>query len=181
MTTDAELAEAFKSGDGRAYSILYERYRRALFAFALRMLGEGDAAADLVQDVFLRIYERRGQLNQPESFRSWLFAVARNQCLSLLRRSRERASLEEAPDDAMAMEVPVDALEVEEDVRLIRQALARLKIEYREVLVLREYQDLSYREIADITETTESAVKSKLFKARRAMHEMLKPAFAGGR
>ena len=79
------------------------------------------------------------------------------------------------------MEAPADGLEAEEDVRLIQQALARLKLEYREVLVLREYHDLSYREIAEITETTNSAVKSRLFKARRALHEMLKPAIAGWR
>jgi RNA polymerase sigma-70 factor (ECF subfamily) len=72
-------------------------------------------------------------------------------------------------------------MEAAEDLGLVRRALASLKVEYREILVLREYQDLSYREIAEITESTESAVKSKLFKARRALHELLKPAFAGRR
>jgi RNA polymerase sigma-70 factor (ECF subfamily) len=181
MRTDADLAEAFRDGDDRAYSVLYERYKHALYAFSLKMLGEADAASDLVQDVFLTIYERRRQLNHPESFRSWLFAIGRNRCLSRLRQDRGTTSLDEAPEEAIAVEAPSDGLEAEEEVRLVRVALAQLKIEYREVLVLREYQDLSYREIAEITETTESAVKSKLFKARRALHEMLKPAFAGWR
>jgi RNA polymerase sigma-70 factor, ECF subfamily len=181
MRTDADLAEAFRNGDDLAYSILYDRYRHALYGFALKMLGEVDAASDLVQDVFLTIYERRSQLNHPENFRSWLFAIGRNRCLSRLRQDRGRTSLEEAPEEALAVEAPSHSLEAEHDVRLIRQALGRLKFEYREVLVLREYQDLSYREIAEIIETTESAVKSRLFKARRALHEMLKPAFAGWR
>lgn len=181
MRTDTDLAEAFRNGDDRAYSILYDRYKCALYAFSLKMLGEADTASDIVQDVFLRIYERRNQLNRPESFRGWLFAIARNRCLSQLRRERGHTSLEEAPDEAIAVAAPVDSRESEEDVWLIRRALARLRFEYREVLVLREYQDLSYREIAEITETSESAVKSKLFKARKALHEMLKPAFAGRR
>jgi RNA polymerase sigma-70 factor (ECF subfamily) len=181
MRTDADLAGAFKDGDDRAFSILYDRYKRSLYVFALKMLGDADAASDLVQDVFLRVYERRRQLNRPESFRSWLFAIGRNRCLSHLRQNRGRIPLDEAPEEAIAVEAPPDGMEAEEDLRLIRRALAGLRVEYREVLVLREYQDLSYREIAEITETTESAVKSKIFKARRALHEMLKPAFAGRR
>jgi RNA polymerase sigma-70 factor, ECF subfamily len=168
--TDADLAAAFRDGDDSAYSTLYERHKRALYVFALKMLGERDAARDLVQDVFLRIYERRRQLEHPASFRSWLFTIGRNQCLSLLRQHRSQTSLEEAPEEALARELPVDAREADEDARSVRRALARLKVEYREILVLREYEDLSYREIAEITGSTESAVKSKLFKARRALH-----------
>jgi len=178
MTSDHDLAKAFRGGDERAFAALFERYRRPLYVFALRMLGEADAARDLVQDVFLRIWERRGQLDRPESFRSWLFAVARNRCLSQLRRERGQVSLDEAPDEALAVGASVDGPEREQDLALLRRALAGLKVEYREVLVLREYQDLSYAEIADITESTESAVKSRLFKARRALHETLGRASA---
>jgi RNA polymerase sigma-70 factor, ECF subfamily len=181
MRTDAEMAAAFREGDDHAFSLLYERHKRALFAFALRMLGETDAARDVVQDVFLRVFERRRQLNNPESFRSWLFAIGRNHCVSRLRESRKQTPLDDVPEETMAIAGDAGALEAEEDVRMIRLALARLKIEYREVLILREYQDLSYREIAEITESTESAVKSKLFKARRALHEAYKPALAGRR
>jgi len=181
MRTDADLAGAFKDGDDRAFAILYDRYKRSLYVFALKMLSEADAANDIVQDVFLRVYEKRQQLDYPERFRSWVFAIARNRCLSHLRQSRKRVPLDEAPDEAITVAASADGIEAEEDLRLIRRALAELKIEYREVLILREYQDLSYREIAEITETTESAVKSKIFKARRALHETLKPAFAGRR
>ena len=181
MRTDAEMAAAFREGDDRAFALLYERHKRSLYAFALRMLGEADAARDIVQDVFLKVFERRRQLNKPESFRSWLFTIGRNRCVSHLRESRKQAPLDDVPEEAIAVAADTGEREAEEDVRLIRLALGRLKIEYREVLILREYQDLSYREIAEITESTESAVKSKLFKARRALHEALKPAFAGRR
>ena len=110
-----------------------------------------------------------------------MFAIGRNRCLSHLRQNRGHIPLDEAPDEMIAAETPADGMEAEEDLALIRRALAGLRVEYREVLVLREYQDLSYREIAEITESTESAVKSRIFKARRALHETLKPAFAGRR
>jgi RNA polymerase sigma-70 factor (ECF subfamily) len=179
MRTDADLATAFRGGDDQAYAILYGRYKRPLFLFAVRMLGDREAAGDIVQDSFLRAYERREQLNDPESFRSWLFAIARNRCLSHLRRRRGRASIEEVPEEVVATGPGADARETEQDVSMVRRALGELKVDYREVLILREYQDLSYREIARIIEATESAVKSRLFKARKALHDLLKPAFAG--
>jgi RNA polymerase sigma-70 factor, ECF subfamily len=181
MRADGELAAAFRDGDDRAFAALYERYKRPLYMFALRMLGEADGARDLVQDVFLRVFERRTQLHRPDSFRGWLFAIGRNRCLTLLREGRRQAPLDEAPPEAIAIEAAVDGLEAEQDVQRIRQALAGLKVEHREVLILREYQDLSYQEIAQITESSESAVKSRLFKARRALHDALKPAMSGRR
>jgi RNA polymerase sigma-70 factor (ECF subfamily) len=181
MTSDLELATAFRDGDERAFAALFERFRRPLYVFALRMLGDADAARDLVQDVFVRVWERRGQLDRPESFRSWLFAVARNRCLSLLRRDRGHVALDEAPEESLAVAAAGDGPERDQDLALLRRALAGLKVEYREVLVLREYQELSYAEIAQITESTESAVKSRLFKARRALHGTLAGASNQGR
>jgi len=179
MRTDADLAADFRGGDDRAFGILYERYKRAIYLFGRRMLGEPDAARDLVQDVFLKIYEKRAQLHDPENFRSWLFTAARNRCLSQLRHTRAWAPLDDAPDEALAVSPAAGSLEAAEEVRLLQLALGRLKVEYREVLVLREYQDLSYRDIAVITNSSESAVKSRLFKARRALHDALQQAITG--
>jgi RNA polymerase sigma-70 factor (ECF subfamily) len=176
MTSDHELASALRDGDERAFAILFERYRRPLYAFALRMLGQSHAARDLVQDVFLRVWEHRGQLDRPESFRSWLFAIARNRCLSALRRERAAVPLEETPEEALAVPATDDRLERDQELELIRRALAGMKVDYREVLILREYQEMSYVEIATVTESTLSAVKSRLFKARQALHETLKSA-----
>ena len=181
MISDHDLAGAFRDGDERAFAALFERFRRPVYTFALRMLGDADAARDLVQDVFVRVWERRAQLDRPESFRSWLFAVARNRCLSQLRRGRDQVPLDEAPEAALAIAASVDGPERDQDLALLRRALAALKVEYREVLVLREYQGLSYAEIAAITDSTESAVKSRLFKARRALSGTPDPASIQGR
>ena len=179
MRTDADLAGAFRGGDDQAFAILYERYKRAIYVFGRRMLGEPDAARDLVQDVFLRACEQRGQLHRPERFRSWIFAIARNRCLTLLRAERGRIPFEEAPAAAIAVAAPADRREGEEDALLVRRALMAMRVEDREVLLLREYLDMSYREISEVTGWTESAVKSRLFKARRALHGALRSAFAG--
>ncbi|MDM7915921.1 MAG: RNA polymerase sigma factor [Candidatus Eisenbacteria bacterium] len=183
MRTDAELASAFRDGDDRAFAILYDRYKGPLFVFACKMLGNEERARDLVQDVFLSLYEKRLQLARPESFRSWLFASGRNRCLSQLRRTDTDSPLD---DGCFAVPIPASMLpdarlEAGEEMRRLRHALARLRPEYREVLVLREYEDMSYQEIARITETAESVVRSRLFKARKALHDALVSTAPGGR
>jgi RNA polymerase sigma-70 factor (ECF subfamily) len=178
MRTDAELVAAFRDGDDGALAVLYDRYKRALFVYGTRMLGDGDAARDLVQDVFLKVFGNRERMERPERFRSWLFTVARNHCISQMRRNRRATSLEHAPDRAFAVEPEPSRIEAEQDALLVRAALAAIKEEYREVLVLREYERLSYAEIAEITGTTEEGVRSRLFKARRAIHETMKASIA---
>lgn len=178
MKSDGELTAAFQGGDDEAFTLLYERHRHALYLFAMRMLDDQDDARELVQDVFVTVYQKRAQLQHPERFRSWLFAIGRNRCLSHFRRNRRETPLDEVSEEAMIAEAPAGDRGVAEDLRLLRRALRHLKIEYREVLILREYQNLSYGEIAEITSSTESAIKSRLFKARRALHQALKPALS---
>jgi RNA polymerase sigma-70 factor (ECF subfamily) len=179
---DADLAADLRAGDDHAFALLYERHKGDLFALAARMLGDAETARDLVQDVFLAIYQRRDQLERPESFRSWLFAIGRNACLSRLRRPAGPASLEDVSEEPVSAGTPPDrALEAREECTMLRRALARLRPEFREVLILREYEGLPYREIAAVLGATESAVKSRLFQARRALHGVLGPALAGGR
>lgn len=180
MASDEELADAFRDGDDEAFSVLYERYRRPLFVFGARMLGSAEAAADLVQDTFLGIYERRHELQSLRRFRGWLFTVGRNRCLTLLRQQKTRGRLMAGAGLEPRADAAAPAIESDEEARLVRQALAELSPEHREVLVLREYQELSYREIAEITGATESAVKARLFRARQALAGMLRPALTRG-
>lgn len=177
---ETELAAAFRDGDDLACARLFECYRRPVYLFGLKMLGDADGARDLVQDVFLRVWERRGQLQSPDRFRSWLFAIARNRCLSRLRRDHAQVDLDEAPPAALAVAPAPDAREREQDLARLQRALAALSVEHREVLVLREYQELSYREIAEVLGASESAVKSRLFKARLALHAAFERASREG-
>jgi len=171
LASDEELARGCAAGDDRSLSALYDRYRRPLYVYCARMLGEEQGARDAVQEVFLAACRRRAELPRLHSVRAWLFTVARNRCLSVLRAARPRESLGEELEAAGG--TPSDELQAEEEVRLVRQALGRIPPELRETVVLREYLDLSYREIAAVLEATEGAVKSRLFKARQALRAQL--------
>ncbi|GAB5519239.1 MAG: RNA polymerase sigma factor [Rhodothermales bacterium] len=169
---DRNLIEAFRTGDEFAFVSLYNRYKEPVYAFCLKMLLSQDAAKDAMQDTFLRVYENRNRLLNSSSFRAWLFTIARNQCLNLMRREHRKVGLPEHDSgrpELRAPEVSTAALEKSEQVAMVNHYLAQLKPDYREIIILREYQNLSYEEIAAITKTTLSAVKSRLFKARRKL------------
>ncbi len=175
--TDQALIEAFQKGDAFAFAALYNRYKGPIFLFCAKMLLDRAVAQDVLQETFIRVYENRQRLLKTGSFRSWLFTIARNQCLNSLRRSRRLSEFDETvlDDDGPPGETPFSQLLKAEQIELVNRYLMRLSPEYREVLVLREYQNLSYEEIAAVTRNTVSSVKSRLFKARRKLGQFLQP------
>lgn len=173
---DRHLIEEFQGGDEFAFVSLYNRYKGPVFAFCYKMLGDRELARDVMQETFLRVYENRDRLSNAVAFKSWLFTIARNQCLNQIRRHRREVPLEEERDVPGGRgETPISELEKSERVALVTRHINELKPDYREVIVLREYQNLSYEEIAAITRSTISAVKSRLFKARRKLGIMMAP------
>lgn len=179
MTDNRALIEAMRDGDELAFVSLYNRYKDQVYGFCLKMLLDEERAADVMQDTFLRVYENRERLLDAGSFRSWLFTIARNQCLNVIRREKRQVSLDPTTREeasVKASQKPSAPLEKSEQVALVTQCLAQLKPNYREVIILREYQNLSYKEIAAVTRSTLSAVKSRLFKARRKLATFIKPA-----
>lgn len=168
--TDHGTIAAFQGGDEFAFVTLYNRHKEGIFVFCRKVLLDDSAAKDVMQETFLRIYENRDRLLKTDAFRSWIYTIARNQCYNYLRRNKRFVSLEPLPDIRDQVDLtPVGELEKSEQVALVNRLLSMLKLEYREVLVLREYQNLSYDEIALIMRTTVSSVKSRLFKARRKL------------
>lgn len=179
MRTDEDLARAFAAGDNLAFATLYSRYKQPVYVFALRMLREPDRARDVFQSAFLKTFECRTEVMRVVRFRSWIFTVVRNLCLNELRRNKS-IDLSYEDMDELSGEDSSTILEREDESRLLMEAIMRLKPEYREVLLLREYEGLSYEEIAAIVGSTEGAVKSRLFKARQRLHRVLKPYIAKG-
>ena len=172
---DHTLIDAFRRGDEYAFVTLYDRHKGAVYGYAAKMLLSRDAAQDVLQETFARAYEHRERLVSVGAFRSWVFTIARNLCLNALRHAdREPPRREDTPEPP-AHTTPFANLLRSEQVALVQRALAVLPPSYREVLVLREYQNLSYDEIAAVTQSTVSAVKSRLFKARRKTAEILRP------
>jgi RNA polymerase sigma-70 factor, ECF subfamily len=172
---DAELVGRSRKGDKAAFSILFEKYRHRVFAFAYRLTGCRQTAEDVAQTTFLKAYQSLAALDDPRLFYYWLFSIARNEALAGLRRGRNAtASLEEAAD-VWDDDSPHENVVTEELHVLVKRLLGQLKPEYREVLVLRQYESLSYAEIAAITGDSISAVESRLFKARKALAMQMAP------
>jgi RNA polymerase sigma-70 factor (ECF subfamily) len=159
------------SGDRGAFAEIYRRYRRGLYGFCARLLADTQAAEDAVHETFIKLSNGSGAISQPAALKAWLYSVARNEALMTLRRHRdgERNDAESVWDD----ETPLSLAEKQDLRDLVQSALAHLKLEYREVILLREFEGLSYVEIASVTGDSVSSVKSRLFKARRALAEKL--------
>lgn len=175
--TDTEIIDAFKSGDELAFALLYGRYKTGIYTYCLKMLLDREEALDAVQDTFLRVYENRSRLLSTPAFRSWLFTIARNQCLNRLRHSGRHVRIEGRDTRLVAAGgTPLSRLEKAERRALVNKHLEMLRPAYREVVILREYHNLSYEEIAAVTRTTVSSVKSRLFKARRRLAASLSNA-----
>jgi RNA polymerase sigma-70 factor (ECF subfamily) len=173
---DDVLFREFLNGSDLAFVNLYNRYKQSAYVYCLKILGDGDAAKDVVQGVFLKVYERRSQLLHPERFKSWLLMIARNDCLSTMRKASWIAELPEESEDTGTLP-PTSAVEKEEEIALVARAITRLKPDMKEVVILREYENLSYKEIADVVGVTESVVKFRLFSARQQLYVRLKPMF----
>ncbi len=174
MKTDEDLARTFAAGDNLAFAALYSRYKQPVYVFALRMLRQPEKARDAFQSAFLKAFECRPDLAKVVRFRSWIFTIVRNHCLNELRREKSIDSSYREMDDLMG-EDEGELLDRDDESRLLMNTIMRLKPEYREVLLLREYEGLSYEEIAAVVGSTESAVKARLFKARQQLHKVLKP------
>lgn len=172
MLTDEELAVKVQTGDRHAVTIAYERYRTGLFKFCARMLSDGAAAEDVVQDTFLALITKKEQLRDPSVLRSWMYTVARNECLTMLKKRRTIQPITEDEEESV-FEGPVMTLEMKERTKVTEQMLNALLPQYKEVILLKEYEYMSYEEIADVTGTTISSVKSRLFKARRSMMKIM--------
>jgi RNA polymerase sigma-70 factor, ECF subfamily len=172
--SDTELVLRSVQGDRIAFGELYSLYHRRLLGFCVRLLNDRSQAEDVVQSVFIKALESIRSLDHPELFYHWLFSIARNEVYGVLRRSAH-IDAELADDLAWETDTPLDHAVRNDTASLLESMLARLKVEYREVIVLRHLEQCSYAEIAAITGCTTSSVESRLFKARRALLQELKP------
>lgn len=178
LTMDDHLLRTMLSeGNPEAFRALYNHYHQRVYRYALKILGENEAAKDVMQDTFLKAHGRWKYLAKAESIIGWLLAIARNEVFQLIRKKRRNGDPTLQAGELQDPETPYEMLVGKEVTCVVRSALMQLKVEYREVLVLREYEQLSYAEIAALTGDTQSSVKSRIFKARRTLMEKLRPFF----
>jgi RNA polymerase sigma-70 factor (ECF subfamily) len=181
---DVELVERARSGDVSAFEVLVDRYRDRVYGMALRMTRTEADAAEVTQDTFLNAYTHLAELqgDNLKAFGSWLSRIAANQSLMRLRHRKVAAQVEQSLDEpafnergSLVEEVAdwrLDALGQTLDAELreaIQKATDALPEEYRRVFLLRDLDGLSYEEIAEITEESVPAIKSRLHRARLAL------------
>jgi RNA polymerase sigma-70 factor (ECF subfamily) len=159
--TDADLMRSWQQGDSLAFETLVRRWQQPMARLFSRLLGRTDQVPDLCQEVFLRVYHARWRYRESGSFSTWLYRIALNVAHDAgRRRHRDPAPLEgHEPADRLA---PADALcQQQEAVRLVTQAVAELPQPLREVLVLHHYEGLKFEEIARLTGSPASTLKSR--------------------
>jgi RNA polymerase sigma-70 factor, ECF subfamily len=166
---DDALVKRAAAGDGKAFHQLIDRHGQRLFRLAVSLVGNAADAEDVLQETLAGAYRGIGKFEARASFRTWLSRILVTQAAKW-RRDRARRGEGAMPED-VATESSVAASERRMD---IRGALARLSAEHREVLVLREFEQLSYEEIADVLDVPRGTVESRLFRARQELKEKLK-------
>jgi RNA polymerase sigma-70 factor (ECF subfamily) len=160
------------AGDQDAFACLVEAYQTAVYNLAYRMLGNAAEAEDAAQETFIRVYTRLDTYDSDRKFSSWLLAIASHYCIDRLRQRRLGwLSLDELPPWRWlaSSSRPEEAVIRREERDEVCQLLDQLPPHYRATVILRYWYDLSYQEIAEAMETTESAVKSTLHRARQML------------
>lgn len=176
--TIIQWVNAAIAGDQDAFAELVYSFQDAVYNLCYRLLGDGAEAEDAAQEAFLRAYSHLTRYDPDRSFKTWILSIASNHCIDRLRKRRGvhlsidesiPATLSLASDDPQPEQVALN----NERSRRIQDLLNELAPEYRTAVVLRYWYEYSYVEIADILETTESAIKSRLFRARQMLADKM--------
>lgn len=184
---DTASVERFQAGDPEAFEALVRSREREVYRTALRMLGSEDDAMDASQETFIRAYRSLGAFRNEASFKTWVIGICINVCRNKLAsasenmRRRSTSLAKENPEDGEEMESPLrdtspdpaSATLGSELKQALARALEKLSPEHREIIVLRDIQDLDYDEVGAILRCPEGTVKSRLSRARQALREAL--------
>jgi RNA polymerase sigma-70 factor, ECF subfamily len=183
---DFRLVRAFKAGDRKAFEELVRRYQRQVANIIYLTLGSREEVQDIAQEVFIRVYRSIEKFEFDASFFSWIYRITVNLCIDELRRKKIKRtlSLDFLAEGALETEkkskdviLASDGVLNDEKREIILDALQRISEEHRQVIILREYEELSYAEIASFLGISIQAVKSRIFRAREDLRELLKDYF----
>lgn len=175
--SDEQLVELAVRDDPEAFGEIVRRWERKIFALCFGMLGREDEARDAAQDAFINAYRSISRFRGDAKVSSWLHRIAVNQCLTVKRRQKSRAEEYLSEDDEAESRVfvaspagsPKNIAEKGERLRLVRQAVGALPQELREVIVMKEFEEMTFQEIAETLELPLSTVKSRLYTALKQL------------
>jgi RNA polymerase sigma-70 factor (ECF subfamily) len=181
LSTDEIIVERALTGDADAFGEIVKRWERRIFALTYGMLGREEDARDATQETFLAAFRNLRGFRGDAKVSSWLHRIAVNQCISRQRRSKVRseAQLENAQETSAGKFVtplsysPARVVEGRQETAAVRQAISSLPIELRQVVVMKEFEELTFREIADALDLPLSTVKSRLYTALKQLQMRL--------
>ena len=180
ILTDGELIEVAIKGGEDSFAEIVRRYQRPLAAYVYRFVGDYEASLDVTQEVFIKVYNSLAKYSSEYKFSTWIYRIAHNAAIDHLRRnSANLQSLEaESEDGAYQMQIASKRMSPEQERQNsewrseIEAVVKCLPTAYRELIELRHGRDMSYDEIAEITNLPLGTVKNRLFRAREMMREM---------
>jgi len=174
------LIQRCLQGDQLAWDAIVRQYRRKVFNVAYKFVGRHEEAEDLTQDIFLKIFKSLGTFDRRANFQTWLISVSRNLCIDHYRSVRqERQTIDRQVDPNELSPVshepgPIAAIEQQDRVMLLREALAALPESLRTAVLMRDIQELSYQEIADRLRLPEGTVKSRINRGRTELARQIR-------
>jgi RNA polymerase sigma-70 factor (ECF subfamily) len=189
--SEARFVARLVARDEAAFTELIVAYERRVFALVFRMLGRRDEAEDLAQEVFVQVFKAIDQFRGDAKLSTWIYRIAVNLCKNRTKYNSRRHAGEQDDVDAMAERVPFSAAkgvsvadvsrpdELVEGMQLeavVKRAIAEIEPEFREVLILRDVEDLSYEEIAAVTGLPDGTVKSRIHRARGQLKALVEKA-----
>jgi RNA polymerase sigma-70 factor, ECF subfamily len=181
VTTDEHIVERALTGDADAFGEIVQRWERRIFALAYGMLGREEDARDATQETFLAAFKNLRGFRGEAKVSSWLHRIAVNQCITRQRRAKVRSEAaldDEEERNAASFASPIEFLpagiaEGQERTDAVRRAVNALPLELRQVVVMKEFEELTFREIADALDMPLSTVKSRLYTALKQLQMRL--------
>lgn len=185
--SDEQLVEKFKAGDKDSFRILVERYKSRVYNIIYGIMGSRDEAEDLSQEVFLNVYRFLHRFKEKSKFYTWLYRIAVNICLSARKKKNKSGNIfslteiSETDNTSRKMELADESFSSQkklEDMELagkIKSAINSLSEVLKATFALREFEDLSYQELAKIFQCSKGTIKSRLSRAREELRQKLKP------
>jgi RNA polymerase sigma-70 factor (ECF subfamily) len=182
LRSDEELVAAVQAGDSSAFDVLVRRWDRKIQGAAYRVLGSDDEARDVSQEAFLKAYRGLPAFKGEARFSSWLYQIALNLCRDRLRRrkGREFVSLDDVAPAMHGGPNVADVVESRDLARRVASAVEDLSAEQREVIVLKEYEGLTFPEIAEVLGIPVSTVKTRLYRGLVQLRALLETRGLGG-
>jgi len=181
---EIELVKGLKSGEREAFEMLAKAYEKKIFATAMRFTKNTEDAADITQDVFLRIYRYINMFKGQSSLATWIYRITVNLCTDTQKKDNVRRNMETesaVSDDGELIELqiadtaknPDEEYESKENIQIVREAINELSDEHKSIIILRDIEGLTYEEICEILNVSLGTVKSRISRARERLKNIL--------